>query len=263
MQELLDARVPGTAEGAEAARSRRRGLVVAAVAAVPFLAVAAAYRLFLTPDSPPRLQLTARPVDAAPGVPAGQWSVGPDSVAGYRVREKLVKLPAPNDAVGRTSAVTGRFDLSPDPGGLRVARGMQIVVDVSTLKSDDDRRDTHIHSIALESDTFPTATFVSTEDLVLPAATAATGGRADIVVKGDLTLHGVTSPVSIPLQAQRSDIRIEVVGSFTFGWGQFAMEQPQLSYVSVNDDPTFEFHLFFDPGTARPAPTSTALPENG
>ncbi len=75
------------------------GLVVAFVAA---------YAAFFTPDSPPALSLSsAGNSDAAPGVgaPEGVWSVGPGSVAGYRVREKLLRLPAPNDAVGRTSAV--------------------------------------------------------------------------------------------------------------------------------------------------------------
>jgi hypothetical protein len=48
---------------------------------------------------------SAAPVDAA-GLP-GTWTIGADSVVGYRVRERLASLSADSDAVGRTNAITG------------------------------------------------------------------------------------------------------------------------------------------------------------
>lgn len=215
--------------------------VAAAVAAGLAAAFVAVYLLFFTPDSPPPLTLSTTP--QATGAPAGTWAVGQGSVAGYRVRERLVRLPAPNDAVGRTSAVTGRFELAQDRDAVVVKSGMRIEVDVATLKSDEDRRDDHMHTMAIESDRFPTATFVSTSDLVVRAD----GGQtAQTVVRGDLTLHGVTRTVEIPVQAAYDGSRIEVVGSFSFPWDLFEMERPNLSYVTVEADPTMEFQLFFD-----------------
>jgi hypothetical protein len=37
------------------------------------------------------------------------------------------------------------------------------------------------------------------------------------------------------------------VGSLSFPWAMFGMEQPNLSYVTVEADPTLELQLFFDP----------------
>ena len=56
----------------------------------------------------------------------------------------------------------------------------------------------------------------------------------------------VTRPVSIPLQAQHAGGRIEVVGTLSFPWDHFGMKQPNLSYVTVEADPTLEFQVFFD-----------------
>ncbi len=43
---------------------------------------------------------------------AGTWKVGTGSKAGYRVREKLVFLPAQSDAVDRPSKVSGSLTLA-------------------------------------------------------------------------------------------------------------------------------------------------------
>lgn len=243
MQELALAREGRTAR---AGRRWRVKWLVAAAATAPVAGLAAAYLVFFTPDSPPELRLSTQAPQPAYAVPTGEWSVGQGSVAGYRVREKLLSLPAPNDAVGRTSAITGDFRLTGDGGVLRMERGMRIDVDVSTLKSDQDRRDEHMHTMAIESDRFPTATFVSTSDVAVPAE----DGQATTEVQGDLTLHGVTRPVTVAVQAQQAAGRIEVVGSLTFTWDQFDMKRPNMSYVTVESDPTLEFQLFFDHGPA-------------
>ena len=237
--------------GANGRCSRRRRLL-AAVVALPVVAIATTYAVFFTPDSPAELQLSSQAADTAVAVPSGMWSVGEGSVAGYRVREKLLRLPASNDGVGRTSAITGAFRLSGDRSGMRVERGLRLDVDVSTLKSDDDRRDNSMRTVGIETDLYPTATFVSTTDIVLPPGVVS-GGQAAVTVEGHLTIHGVTRPVALALQAQHTGGRIEVVGTYTFGWDQFEMKQPNKTYVTVESDPTLEFQVYFDHESAKPA----------
>ena len=70
------------------------------------------------------------------------------SVAGYRVREKLAQLPAPSDAVGRSSAVTGQVTIA-DRGGAYSAANATFTVDVSQLKSDKSMRDNKMRSIGI------------------------------------------------------------------------------------------------------------------
>ena len=241
--------------------SARRGLKLLVTGGVilPVGAVALAWALFFTPDSPPELRLSTQPAETAASVPAGTWSVGHGSVAGYRVREKLLRLPASNDGVGRTSAITGAFRLTGDGAVLRVEKGMRIDVDVSELKSDEDRRDDHMRTMAIETDLYPTASFVTTSDIVLPGDVTA-GGQASVTVAGDLTIHGVTRPVSIPVHAQHAVGRIEIVGSLSFPWDYFDMKQPNLSYVTVEADPTLEFQVFFDHESTRSVPSSQHAP---
>jgi polyisoprenoid-binding protein YceI len=207
-------------------------------------AFVAAYAAFFTPDSPPALTLssTSAAAPAEIGVPEGLWAVGHESVAGYRVREKLLRLPASNDAVGRTNAITGSLQLAAHPDGVVVRSGMRIDVDVASLKSDEPRRDDHMRTMAIETDRFPTATFVTTSDLVVRPY----NGAASTLVRGDLTLHGVTRTLDVPVQARYDGSRIEVVGTLSFPWTLFDMQQPNLSYVTVEADPTLEFQLFFD-----------------
>jgi polyisoprenoid-binding protein YceI len=173
---------------------------------------------------------------------SGTWTAGNGSVAGYRVRERLAFLSGPHDAVGRTSAITGSVTLAGTSSDLTVtAAGFS--VDVSTLKSDENRRDNRIHSIGLESDRYPTATFKLTTPISVPAM--ATNGQAfQVSSKGELTIHGTTKTVTIPLQARLGGGQIEIVGSITFPFSDFGMTPPSIGgFVSVEDNATMEFDL--------------------
>jgi polyisoprenoid-binding protein YceI len=180
---------------------------------------------------------------------AGTWRpVKPDSRAGYRVREKLAQLPAKSDAVGRTSDVSGDVTLEAVGSSLRMTAA-NFTVDVTTLKSDRSMRDSRIHRQGLESDQFPTATFKSTAPVDVPPSTLS-GGATKVRVTGDLTLHGVTKPVTIELDVQLNESRIEVVGNYKFPFTQFGMTPPSIGgFVSVEPDATLELQLFLNKAT--------------
>jgi polyisoprenoid-binding protein YceI len=177
---------------------------------------------------------------ATPG--AGTWTVDSGSQAGYRVREKLASLSAPSDAVGRTTAVSGTLTLAQAAGAYSVSAA-SISVDVSKLSSDQSRRDQRIHSQGLESDRFPTATFKLTSPIAL-TADAASGQTVRVSATGDMTIHGVTKAVTIPIDARLSGSKIELVGSITFPFSQFGMTPPSIGgFVSVENNATLEFQL--------------------
>src|SRR5919106_5093586 len=118
----------------------------------------------LSNDSPEEFSLEKGSTEntaAAPpaGELAGTWTVS-GGEAGYRVREKLASLPAQSDAVGRTSAITGQVTIS-EEGGTYRANNANFTVDVSKLKSTEDRRDNKIRTIGLETDKYPQATFAA------------------------------------------------------------------------------------------------------
>ena len=232
--------------------NNRRTLIAAVVAGALILGAAGVgvlYFVVFAGSSPQKLALSsATPsasgsttsTSATPG--AGTWTIGSGSLAGYRVREQLASFAAPSDAVGRTSSITGTFTLTQSTTGYSVTAA-SFSVDVTKLTSDQSRRDQRIHSQGLESDRYPTATFTLTSPITLPAD-AASGQTIHVSATGDLTIHGVTRSVTIPIDARLNGAKIELVGSITFPFSDFGMTPPSIGgFVSVQPSATMEFQL--------------------
>ena len=106
-------------------------------------------------------------------------------------------------------------------------------------------RDGQLGRQGIETDEFPTATFVLTEPIEL-GTLPAEGESISFDAVGELTLHGVTQTVTIPLAAAWQGDVIGTAGSLTFAWDDFGMEQPQsMRVVSLADDVTMELQVFF------------------
>jgi polyisoprenoid-binding protein YceI len=193
---------------------------------------------------------SAMPGDA--GSLDGDWVVDPTlgafdydsdvftgSWVGHRVQEELVGVGGV-EAVGRTPDVTGSITLS---GSTLTAA--DLVADLRTLRSDQSMRDGQLGRQGIETDRFPTATFVLTEPIAL-GTLPAEGETVQVKAVGDLTIYGVTRNVTIPLYAVRQGDVIGTAGSLTFTWDDFGMEQPQsMRVVSLANDVTLELQVFF------------------
>jgi polyisoprenoid-binding protein YceI len=220
------------------------GVVVVGAAGVLFV-----YFVLFSHSAPAPLALSA-PASTAAASPAltsseipGSWTVAAKSVAGYRVREQLAFLQAPSDAVGRTSEITGSATITGTSAAL-VVSAATFTVDVQSLTSDQQMRDSHIQTLGLESAQFPKATFVLSSPVTLPG-NAASGAEIHVSLIGALTIHGTTNTETIPVEARLSGSDIEVVGSITFPWGAFNMQAPNVAgFVSVDSTATMEFDLF-------------------
>jgi polyisoprenoid-binding protein YceI len=179
---------------------------------------------------------------------AGTWTVDPTvgsfddfsgSFVGYRVQEELASVGA-TEAVGRTPDVTGTLTVD----GTTITAA-EFTADLTTLQSDEGNRDRQLQRQALETGTFPTATFTLTEPIELGSAPAE-GQTVDATATGDLTIHGTTKSVEIPLQAKLENGVVTVVGSLPILFADYGMEKPQAMIVlSVADNGTMEFQLQF------------------
>src|ERR1051325_4701869 len=88
--------------------------------------------------------------------------LAPDGTeARYRVREQLAELKLPSDAVGVSEGGTGQ--IVRDEQGRVVPAESKFTADLTTLKSDRDRRDSFIKRRTLQTDSFPNAVFVPRE----------------------------------------------------------------------------------------------------
>jgi polyisoprenoid-binding protein YceI len=151
--------------------------------------------------------------------------------SGYRVREEFVTFGVV-DAVGRTSDVTGTATVEGDR-----MREADLVTDMTTLRSDESRRDNALRERGIEIATYPTAEFRLTEPFAI--------SRRRVRVRGRLTLHGQTRPITATVRGQRlDDDQIELVGDAPIDFDRFAIEPPSVAgFVTVRDTGTLEFKL--------------------
>lgn len=185
---------------------------------------------------------------AAPASLDGSWQVSDSlgsmndfsaSWVGYRVQEQLVGIGG-NTAVGRTPKVSGSMNLT----GSKVDN-VQITADLTALASDDPNRDNQLRRQAINTDTYPTATFKTTQPVDL-GTLPADGKIVSVTATGALTLHGTTGTVQISLQAQRQGGIIAVAGSLPIVFGDYGFKGPNsFSVLSVDDHGIMELHLLF------------------
>ena len=173
----------------------------------------------------------------------GTWTIdAANSFVGYRIDEELRAIGS-TTAVGRTSDVTGTLQFY---GSTITA--VEVVADLSTLASDDDRRDGQLRRQALETNQFPEATFVLTEPITVEGDPAS-GDTIAATAVGDLTIHGVTNRVELALEGQLVDGVVVVVGSTVILLADYDIEKPSaLSVLSVSDQATMEMQLIFTRG---------------
>ncbi|HEY0444570.1 MAG TPA: YceI family protein [Candidatus Limnocylindrales bacterium] len=188
---------------------------------------------------------------ATSGAIAGTWKVDTsigsfsdftDSFVGYRVQEELGSIGA-NTAVGRTPSVTGTMTLA----GTTVTAAT-ITADLTSLRSDDQRRDGQLSRQGLETSTFPTATFTLTSPIEL-GSTPVAGQQVAVTAKGTLNLHGQAKDVELPLKARLSNGVITVAGSLPIVFSDYGIQKPSsFAVLSIADQGTMELQLFFSRG---------------
>ncbi len=173
---------------------------------------------------------------AAEGI-AGEWSVGDGSIVGYRVHEELFGQGA--DAVGRSEGVTGTLTIE----GTTITDA-SFQVDMATFESDESRRDSQFEGRIMEIDQFPTATFVLTSPIELDGEPA-DGETIQVEATGDLTLHGVTREITLPLEAKRTGSTFAVDGSVMVTFADYGIDDPSGGPASVGSDGELEILLVF------------------
>ena len=234
----------------------RTGKLVIVGVVVLVLAVGGGFLLFVnrTSDSPPPAALDPAPTTAAgeatgatqgdgAASPDGTWQISDDgsSYVGYRVKEQLTFLNSPNEAVGRSKAVTGTMQVAGD-----TVEEVRIEADLTQLTSDETRRDNAIRQRGLESERYPTATLELTEPIQL-TSTPVEGQEVRGQGKGRLTVHGVTREVDLDLQGRWSGETIQVVGQLPVKMTDYQIEPPRFGpVVSIEDSLNVDFNLVFE-----------------
>jgi polyisoprenoid-binding protein YceI len=230
-----------------------RTRVLAAAAGLVVLAAGGGWLLLAGRDAPPAARLRGGAGGGGSGHPDGRWVVatGGESFVGYRVRERLGSISAPNDVVGRSPAVGGAVTIA---GG--TVTGAEVNVDMTRLRTDVESRDERMRDNGLETVRFPTAGFRLTRPVALGDVS---GGRVvELRLPGTLTLHGVSRPQEFPVQARWDGPTIQVAGSTRIRRADFDLEVPSLIGYRIEDTGVVELELtLVREGTALAGPVST------
>lgn len=181
---------------------------------------------------------TTAPSSSAAATPASgaAWTVNDASKATVRVREQLVGVNAPSDAVLTVTGAKGSFTVNADG---TFTSDSQISFALSTLKSDQSQRDGFIKQDTLRVSQFPTATFVPVKATGLTVPLPASG-TFTFTLGGKLTIHGVTKDVTFDVQAKRDGAGLTAAATVdpTLKFEDFGMTAPSVPFrvVSVVDE---------------------------
>ena len=173
---------------------------------------------------------------------AGQYegytfTVSEGSEATFTVEEQLTSLDLPNDAVMRTSSLSGTvaFDGSES----------LVIIELQTLSSDSQYRDGYVRNRMFS--THPVAKVTVPSALPLPDGFA-DGNEATTQVDTTLSLLGGEFPLTFEIEARDDGETVFVLGRATFTWDQFGITKPTArSVVWLKDDVRVEVLLALKP----------------
>jgi len=176
------------------------------------------------------------------------------------VEEPLSRLRDVTFAEGNFHIISGEID--GDPADVATTGHVKLVVDLTTYDSGSDHRDRLVLSSALETSLYSTAIFESTRvekvEVVVPGAV----GSATVI--GNLTLHGTTRQISVPVRLSLSpDGLFTGNGEVTFRYTDFGVKVPRLAFVfPAGDEVTVKFRITATnpQPSASPSNTPAAAP---
>ena len=183
------------------------------------------------------------PAGAQTAVAAEAWSVASGEV---KVRCRLTVGGSFNIV---TTALSGTLQPS-TPDGTDYAGELR--VDLTTLDSGIDLRNSHLRDTYLEVERGPEFQSAVLSSIVLDDPLAAGASRHETEFAGMLALHGVQLPVSGEAELRRRDGQMQVEATFSISLDAFDIPPPRYLGVGVRD--TVEITVTFD-ATRTDAPS--------
>lgn len=172
----------------------------------------------------------------APAAKAGDrtFQIFPaQSDASYEVTEKFLNRSLPNQAIGKTNSIQGTVVINTT--GTPSASIPKMTVDLSTLTSDQSRRDNMIRNQWLNSNQYPLATFVSTGVQGAPASYT-DGQEVSFKLTGNLTIHDTTKPVTFDVKAKLTGSTLTGTATTQILMKDFGFDPPDLAgMLTVTD----------------------------
>lgn len=205
----------------------------------------------LTPLSPTGERVFATPtivVETPPVLPDSTHKKfildSQKSVISYAVDETFLNQNNRlSTAIGKTSEISGEIEIDlKNPSQIIFG---EFVTDISTLKSDSNRRDTAIQNRWLESAKFPLARFKVNELIGFPDHPVE-GVPVEFKLAGELTIKEITRPVTWDVSAELRDNHLLGKASTFIFMADWGIEPPNIAGVLiVKDGVTLNLNFVF------------------
>ena len=171
------------------------------------------------PTARPARTATPEPPELCSHTDGRCWIIGEGSEATFTVRERLVRLTLPNDAVVRTSQLSGEINLE---------RPSVIDINLHSLHSDQRFRDRYMRNRMFQNS--PIATFTVDDLGELPEGFV-DGDEVAGQVTGTLSIRGVVVPLTFDLEVRDDGGVLNILGRTTFTWEQLQIPVPTARVV--------------------------------
>jgi polyisoprenoid-binding protein YceI len=160
--------------------------------------------------------------------------------ARYRVREQLAGVNLPSDAVGVTKDISGTIIAQLDG---TILPPSNIRVNLTALKSNDNRRDNFVQQNVLATRNFPNTQFVPRQAKGLPAPLPSSGNLKFQLI-GDLTIRDVTKSVTWDVAGNFDGNQGTGTATCNFNFAYFNLVQPRVPMVlSIEDNIKLEIDV--------------------
>jgi polyisoprenoid-binding protein YceI len=223
------------------------GLVVLVVVVV---AAGAVWYFVLDDDEPEKATVGCDPEPCAASTAEtldGTWDVvAADSTASLAITETIGGV-ADHTAQGELTGVAGTVTVTGDQ-----VTDAEVTVDMTTLEFTDAppgfdvaNRANAMREQGLETDAFPEATFVLSAPIDLPADVEG-GTTVQATATGDLTLHGVSKPVTFAIDVVASGDTFQITPSefVPVVLADFGISVDAPGFVAdISDEGSFDFEL--------------------
>jgi polyisoprenoid-binding protein YceI len=214
--------ITGTEQHIRAPRTRRRRrrrwlIILVAVPLALILLVVVAAMVVQPRSGPPPLALPASAAPVQGGLIDGTWTAGTGSVVGFRVVQTI--FGRRSDVVGRTNEVTGSVTAAQNQ-----LTGGTFTVDLASITVNGEAQPQFIES--LDTAHHPTATLTLSQPIALSSDLNG-GAVATATATGQLTLLGVTRPVSFPIEGRRDGTALNAVGSINIVFADWGIRPPK------------------------------------
>ncbi|MCS7244887.1 MAG: YceI family protein [candidate division WOR-3 bacterium] len=148
----------------------------------------------------------------------------------YKVNEKLVQV-GNTTAVGKTNAVSGKVILKDD---FTFEKGSVLKVDITTLKSDQERRDRYIKNNTLEASKYPYVEFYPER---IEGLKSLENGNYNVKIHGKLKIRDIVKSIvwSGKIEIKNKKAYVSLKTEFPFDY--FNLKKPKVPIVIEIDDP--------------------------